>query len=455
MNRIVLLFISFFCLSNTFQTSAQTTIRMFDNELFIDGYKNADLVKYNDSLPPSANVLRLRTSLVTKKFSITQLASLGNSLSLKVIIKASCDNYDRGGHVNLAFVPKGKTTYVIDSSVKRIEIARFITPFMDKNKKPDTVPYYYEMNNIAWLLKEKSISDSFDVWCELEIFGVSSAANTQITGCANRTDVFFGTVEFTTNTPSNTETNNVFIPLGNQLSLNNYQAKATDLIGTTTKTISFNLNAKSYQTKLYLITSNHGANSGGEEYNRRYHYIYLDNKKIFEYIPGEESCEPYRKYNTQANGIYSAKVRTDDEWQSFSNWCPGASIPTRIIYLETLDAGAHTFKIDVPEAKFAGSQGNIPLSVYLHGKTSFVVPVNEIIELNTELKLYPNPVKDELLTIVSKSEVINYLIFNSVGKEVLRGTSSNINVANLNTGVYYLKATFLNGFNTVKAFIKQ
>ena len=34
--------------------------------------------------------------------------------------------------------------------------------------------------------------------------------------------------------------------------------------------------SKLNDAKLYVITSNHGANSGGEEYNRRNHYIYFE-----------------------------------------------------------------------------------------------------------------------------------------------------------------------------------
>ncbi len=453
MKKIFTLFLCISCSSFFFTTNAQTSFRVFESELFIDGYANGQLAKYNDSLPPSAGVVRLRTSLVTKKISSLQLASIGNSLSMKVLVKASCDNYDRGGHVSLALVPKGASTYNPDS-VKRFEIARFITPFMNKNKKPDTVPYNYELNNVASILREKSIVDSFDVWCELEIFGVPYAANNEISGCANRSDVFFGTLDFSTDAPQALETNNILLTLGNQLNFNNYNASATDIVGQTVRTIPFTLTSKSYHTKIHLITSNHGAGSGGEEYNRRFHYVFLDGSQVLSYMPGFESCEPYRKYNTQSNGIYGSSPRTDEQWQSFSNWCPGAYIPTRIIYLGTLEAGNHSFKIEVPDAVFAGADGNFPLSVYIQGKTEQVTGVKDADNLSLNVVLYPNPANGEHVSIVSESEITRYAVYNAIGKEILNGSSHNIDIENLNNGMYYVRIFFANGQYIVKPLVK-
>lgn len=453
-NKTTLL-LSFVCLLLGMQLRAQTTFKMFDNELFIDGYANGQLAKYNDSLPPSAGVVRLRTSLVARKFSSTQLASIGSDLSMKVLIKASCDNYDRGGHVSLAFVPKGQTTYNPDST-KRIEIARFITPFMNKNKKPDTVPYVYEINNVASILNEKSVTDSFDVWCELDVFGVPYAANTQIAGCAGRADVFFGSIDFTTTTPHLVENNNVMVALGNQLNFNNYQAKATDVLGQTVKTITYTLPVKTYHTKIYLITSNHGAGTNGEEYNRRVHSVYADGNSVLDYLPGFESCEPYRKYNTQSNGIYGSTPRTNEQWQSFSNWCPGAYIPTRIIHLGTLEAGTHTFKIEVPEAIFQGADGNFPLSVYVQGKTEYVAGVSELNAHLASIALYPNPVEGDIVKIASEVDVKAVTVYNSMGKRVLTQTgTSSISIESLTEGIYYVKVELATGEHAVKSFVKK
>ena len=51
----------------------------------------------------------------------------------------------------------------------------------------------------------------------------------------------------------------------------------------------------------------------------------------------------------------------------WNNWCPGDKIPTRVYYLGNIAIGKHTFKIEVPDAKFVGAQGSIPFSVYIQG----------------------------------------------------------------------------------------
>ena len=120
--------------------------------------------------------------------------------------------------------------------------------------------------------------------------------------------------------------------------------------------------------QLVLITSNHGANQGGEEYIRREHYVYVDGMLALQYKPGRDSCEPFRIYNTQGNGIYGPYQRSDEEWQSFSNWCPGDIIDTRIVTLGALAGGVHEFVIEVPDAVFADMQGDFPFSLYVQAQ---------------------------------------------------------------------------------------
>ena len=64
--------------------------------------------------------------------------------------------------------------------------------------------------------------------------------------------------------------------------------------------------------QIYLILTNHGAGDFGEEYNRRTHFIYLDGENILTYKPGGFSCEPYRRYNSQGNGIYGREPLPDE-----------------------------------------------------------------------------------------------------------------------------------------------
>lgn len=432
----------------SFAASAQTTtIKIFDKILFYDGY--AKLV--SKPLPPG--IIRHRNDLIARKLTEQELQSIGTNLSMKVVVKASCDNYDRIGNVNLAFVPKGDTTYIPDS-VDRIELGRYITPFMNKNRQPDTVPYNYSINNVASLLKENSIAKSFDIWVELELFGVPYAAQQQVSGCSGRNDVFFGSLDFIIDGSTQQQNNNYLLPLQFKKDLNNYKTSATDTIGKTTRTISFNVPENLTDAVLYLITSNHGANTDGEEYNRRAHYVYMDGKQVLQYVPGSPSCEPFRKYNTQANGIYGYTPRTDAEWQSFSNWCPGAVIPIRTINLGNLSAAEHKFMITVPDAVFNEQQGYIPVSVYLQAKTSGSQGINENKQGANKIYLYPNPVTD-FLTVETESKIRNVTFYNVIGQRVLESVNPKINVSQLSPGVYFIHLQLANNQFLTRKMIKN
>ena len=397
------------------QVKSQNYIPVFDKVLFYDGYKSLEaLAGKMDTLPDG--FYRLKTSVITTKLSDTQLNLLCGSIRMDVVVKAACDNYDRLGHVTLAFVPKDSVLYTQDK-VQRIEIARFVTPFMDKNRKPDTVPYTFQVDYLQHLFQDKNLREQYNFWLELDIFGVPYAANTQIAGCAGRNDVFYGSLSFTTTASAacELENDNVFIPMFVKTAFNNYRKNtyyfvdtcytinvidtcytvdtcynkldsvykaaeykvdsiyiptASDTLGKTIRNMLFTFPENLTDAQLVLITSNHGANDGGEEYNRRWHYVYLNKEEVLRYLPGRTSCEPFRKYNTQGNNIYSSNPRTDAQWQSFSNWCPGDVIDTRIINLGALPAGQYLFTIEVPDAVFVGGQGNFPLSLYFQGKTS-------------------------------------------------------------------------------------
>ncbi|MBD5328759.1 MAG: hypothetical protein HDS03_02525 [Bacteroides sp.] len=341
---------------------------MYDDVIFYDGYRMKD---NPDSLLQDG-VTRHSCSLYSRPLTDEQLDALGEKLNLNVYVKACCDNYDRIGNINLALVNKGAESYVPEET-ERIEVGRFITPFMNKNKEPNVVPYSYEVNYLSSLLRDADLRAKYDIWLEFELFGVPYAANQQIVGCKDRSDVFAGTLEFVTDKPAAATTGNVLVPVVIKkpeyigANLNNYKEEATDTIGKTVKSYTFTVPENVADAQIVLITSNHGANPGGEEYNRRNHFVYVDGELVMTYIPGRNSCEPFRKYNTQANGIYGYYKMSDAEWQSFSNWCPGDVIDNRIISLGSYEAGEHTIKIAVPDARFKGQEGDIPVSLYFHG----------------------------------------------------------------------------------------
>jgi hypothetical protein len=338
-----------------------TRLPIFDEVVFYDGY--AMLV--DEAVP--AGTQRLRNDLVTRPVGADEVARLQQTLRAEVVIGALCDNYDRIGSVALALVPKGAATYVPEQ-VSRIELGRFITPFMNKNRQPDEVRYQLDISNLVPVLRDPDLWSQFDPWLELEVFGVPYAANEQVAGCAGRNDVFRGSLTLETDTSAPVQAFDELIPLAYRVAFNNYQEGATDEIGTTRKTIEFTLAAAAADAQLVLITSNHGANAGGEEYVRREHRVSVDGGLVLTYRPGRTSCEPFRAVNTQPNGIYGRAPMSDAEWQSFSNWCPGDVIDTRVIDLGPMAAGAHTFVIDVPEARFARADGNFPLSLYVQAR---------------------------------------------------------------------------------------
>ena len=324
-----------------------------------------------DQIPEDAiRIHQYERDIISRKLTETEINSLEKNLTVNATIIAACDNYDRIAGVNLALVPKGRTTYTWeDTAIKRIEIGRFITPFMNKNYSPTQVPFSFRVDHLVNLFNDPNFRNTYDFWIEFRADGYSAAANTQVAGCTNRTDVFRRNLNFNSN--GGTITNNPsqeFIPLKYRDYLNKYNS--TDVAGQTTRIVNFTVENEIENAKLYLSMSNHGANSGGEEYVRRNHYVYLDDELLLQYKPGGNSCEPFRQFNTQGNGIYGTTPKTLRNWISWSNWCPADKIPNREIDLGTLSPGEHSIKIDVPEAVFVNNEGYFPISMYIQNSPS-------------------------------------------------------------------------------------
>ena len=78
-------------------------------------------------------------------------------------------------------------------------------------------------------------------------------------------------------------------------------------------------------------------------------------------------------------------------------------------------------------------------------ETEFVEPlsVNELSSDNAQIKIYPNPVKDILYIKLDKSELVNVQLMDIQGKQILYKTETSkqieLNVANLKSGIYFLK----------------
>ncbi|MCM1153335.1 MAG: hypothetical protein NC328_06755 [Muribaculum sp.] len=361
--------------------SDNVMIPIFDKVVFYDGYRSEIVDK-----DLSDGVLRHSNSIYARRLTDNELDHIGDNLRIDLIVGALCDNYDRIGDINIALVPKGSDSYIY-KEVERLQVARFITPFMNKNRMPDSVPYSYDVADLPLILRNSSLRGKYDFWVELELFGVPYAANTQILGCADRNDVFSGTLSFTS-APFTAQTladASFVVPIYTKqteemgdINFNSYNPLACDEVGKAERTFCFNVPADATDSQLVLIMTNHGANAGGEEYIRRVHFVYVDDELQLTYTPGGENCNVYREYNTQPNGIYGASwngtYTTDEEWEEFSNWCPGGPVPIRRIHLGALSAGEHKVKISVPDAQFVDNQGDFRPSLYLQGLTEGSLP---------------------------------------------------------------------------------
>lgn len=434
------------------------TLRIFNAVTFYDGYR----LKDNPDSLVNDGILRHRTSLYAVKMTDEQLSQVGDSLEMNVSVQACCDNYDRIGNINLAFVPKGQASYVPDS-VKRIEIGRFITPFMDKNKRPNVVPYHYSIPYLSYILRDASLRRDYDLWVEFELFGVPYAANSQIAGCEGRSDVFRGTLEFSTKKPAlGTTDKDVLVPIAIKKpeyigrNLDNYDSLATDTIGKTTKTYYFEVPRDVADGQLVIVTSNHGANSGGEEYNRRWHYVYVDDRLDLVYKPGRPTCEPFRKYNTQANGIYQSSKQSDASWQSFSNWCPGDVIDNRIIALGPVKAGRHKVRISVPEAQFKGGQGDIPVSIFFQGLTSGTLTSIRDVKADAKPEV-SYTLSDGVLTLSSEESILSLELRDMQGKLLQQSEKGcRLQVGGYPSGLYLVSVELSDGIvETHKIAIKN
>lgn len=451
---LVLFFAGFFGVD----TNAQTTLQLYDNAVFYNMY---GALLPDEPLPEGA--IRLKNTTYARPLTDEQIATFGNTLTLNVTAASLCDNYDRIGNVNLAFLPAGTTSYEWADAEKRIELGRFITPFMIPDGDVE-VPYTWDVSNILHILHDPVLAADYDFFIEFEIAGYQGgpgqggAAVEYPTICANRQDVYRGSLEFVS-TGTYEQEDIYFKELSFKFELKDYTLEGTDELGETVKSYTFNVPETIYGAKYYFINSNHGSNSGGEEYVRRWHYIYLDDVEMFKYRPGGLSCVPFFDYNTQPNCIYylcdgtnNTRPDTNSAW-SWNNWCPGDKIPTRVIDLGTVTAGDHTFKVDVPAAVFADNQGYFPMSVYVQGFYDESAGTDTF-DANA-FTVSPNPVNNIATITTTGQEIKAVTVTNTLGQVVLTGATDTLDFSALQNGVYVVKVDFANNTSGIKKIVKN
>lgn len=429
----------------------------YDATVFYDGYNET---VFDAGLEDG--ILRHRNSLYAKKLTDENMDWFGLETKMRVTIGALCDNYDRIGNINIALVPKGVETYD-PFEVQRIELARFITPFMNMNYTPDKVPYEYDAQFMSYIFHDLNLREKYDLWLEFELFGIPYAANEQVEGCEGRNDVFTGTLEFIcTDEPAENTKDEILVPIRMKSpeykgdNLNNYGTESTDTIGRTTKTYRFTVPEDVNDAKLVFITSNHGANADGEEYNRRLHLVYVDGELATTYTPGGKSCEPYRFYNTQSNGIYGTRRKRDAVWIKNSNWCPGDAIPIRYLELGQFSAGEHEIMIRVPEAEFVDNQGFIPVSMYFQGLKTGTLPsgIEDAVAEQTDIEVFQ---VGDVVKFKSASKVAEVSVYSYDGK-FLYGThteSGEVSLVGFEKGMYLVNFITEDGYIATYKAVKN
>ncbi|KMQ65825.1 hypothetical protein ACM46_05495 [Chryseobacterium angstadtii] len=420
---------------------------MISDAVYYDGYA----ATVSDPVP--AGLTRLSNTRYTRKLTDAELNSFKTKIAMRVTIGALCDNYDRLGSVYLAMVPKNQPSYTTnDANVKRIEVGRYITPFMSKNRSPLEVPYTYDLSNMYSVFHNSTLRAAYDLYMELDVFGVPYAAQNEVAGCAGRIDVFSGTLTFFSSDAGITPPDdNTLVPILSYNKLNNYNS--TDVTGETVRIVSFNLPNQVTNARFSVISTPHGANSGGEEYVRRQNYTYIDDVQMLTYTPGGISCEPFRVYNTQGNGIYGSSPRSFAEWTSWNNWCPGNSVPIRGFTIPTMTAGNHTLKHTIPTAVFNQQQGDVYLSVYMQGKSNGALSVTDV--KTVDVSIYPNPTSD-FVNIKSKSDVVSISLFGIDGRKLAENRGENrIDLSAYTAGVYFLNIVMKDGITFKHKIIKK
>lgn len=427
--------------------SQTTQVNVISQATYYDGYAGT----VSDPVP--AGLIRLSNTRYARKLTDAELNSFKAKIAMRVTIGALCDNYDRLGSVFLAMIPKNQPTYTLnDANVKRVEVGRYITPFMNKNRSPLEVPYTYDLSNLYSVFHDTGLRNAYDMYMELDVFGVPYAAQTQVAGCSGRIDVFSGTLNFfSTDTGATPTDYNTIVPILTYNTLNNYNS--TNVPGETVRIVNFNLPNAVTNARFYVISTPHGANSGGEEYVRRQNYTYIDDVQMLTYTPGGISCEPFRVYNTQGNGIYGTVPKTLNEWTSWNNWCPGNSVPIRGFTLPNITAGNHTLKHTIPTAVFNQQQGDVYLSVYMQGKSNAALDVKDI--KTVDVSIYPNPTSD-VVNIKSKEDVVSISLFSIDGKKLAETHKENrIDLSPYSTGIYFVNIVLKGGITFKHKIIKK
>jgi len=117
-------------------------------------------------------------------------------------------------------------------------------------------------------------------------------------------------------------------------------------------TVAVNVPAGLKNLRLRYLTTGHGGWGNGDEFVPKQNEIFVDGKRVYNFIPWREDCATYRDLNP-ASGNFGNGLSSSD--LSRSNWCPGTITLPVEIPLPELTAGKHIFKVAIPQGKREGT----------------------------------------------------------------------------------------------------
>ncbi|WP_299110653.1 T9SS type A sorting domain-containing protein [uncultured Winogradskyella sp.] len=135
-------------------------------------------------------------------------------------------------------------------------------------------------------------------------------------------------------------------------------------------------------------------------------------------------------------------------------------------YLDEPFIGSHEYRLYVkvknhPYFKYYGIGVDNYCTIIYPSFSGGRNTVNNKLEVNSEMSIYPNPVKDILnINLGYETKANSFEIFNIHGlllnyKENIVGTNFEVSISNLSKGVYFIRVTDENGSQKTRKFIKD
>lgn len=350
--------------------SRYTTLNIFNNDTihFTD--------KYPKVFPSQKNQLYHYSNgnILLKKIQIPELKD-DDAVYITVTQKSNGDAYDRTGVVfaipvnegealikafqknDLKILPAYKANNgkeyraMIDNDKFNVpyELMRFFTPFgvgayNDRSKIegynwPDSASYTQDITDLKKALsgKEMYVMMSINNYdggghvasLDLKIFPDSENKNA-VAGNSNFHKMLFNTT-------------NIAESMGQGLG---------DMFDKDSLKVNFILSKPLNNAFLRYISTGWGGWGNGDEFLPKINDIFLNEKKIFSFVPWRSDCVNYRNLNP-VSGNFSNGLSSSD--LSRSNWCPGTTTNPIYIPLGNLQPGSYTLKVAIPIGEPEGS----------------------------------------------------------------------------------------------------